>query len=190
MSESKSNEFIVTNQGNDSASNSTGAKRGNTSPLHNEPKIADTEAMDEENIEGNHTDDQEEVPAEVITAIDTAVERIVQEQQARIYPIPNMKKDNKQLLKAMMEVMGPVMSGLGSAIVKGCATVPYLNVKRPKSVKSSPPKLSESKISSSSRRLKPPVEFRTRLSRTTTVLIELIADSVSRTSAFEVWATM
>ena len=43
----------------------------------------------------------------------------LQEQQARIDSIPNMKKDNKQLLKAMMEVMGPVMSGLGSAIVKG-----------------------------------------------------------------------
>ena len=47
--------------------------------------------MDEENIEGNHTDDQEEVPTEVITAIDNAVERIVQEQQARIDSIPNMK---------------------------------------------------------------------------------------------------
>ena len=116
MAESKQVEEIVTNQGNEAPFIQNDAKRSYSSPLQNDQKraVPNPEPTSEE-IDAPTNDGQ----SEVTLSINKAVKDIITVQQREIDAIQGLKKNNKQLLKIMMQVMGPVMTTLGAVIVQG-----------------------------------------------------------------------
>ena len=122
---------IKANQGTPTTADNVGYKRGYTSPLENDAKRADCEEDDHQSGDelqlSQATEDvscETPVEPEVEDMIDLddpmfiSVKKMTLIQQKKVDNIVGLKKDQKLMVKSLMQVFWPVIGAMGSSIVQ------------------------------------------------------------------------